>query len=177
MSGSTSEGCPVERAVRMVYEIRSDHESEWAAMAQVGQLLWVGRRRQSARDAPAVRGRRRQGGRGRSMMSRSSAAAQAGERRTEACQPDLAKRFGTTSVPVASYRGALALKGWPVLVGGGVAARWSLKGRVALRPGAPRASGGWFKQTTAVALIRPVEASGKGRAWATSLLGVRRCRG
>ena len=28
-----------ERAVRMVGEIRGDHESEWAAMAQVAELL------------------------------------------------------------------------------------------------------------------------------------------
>ena len=38
MSGSTSKRYPVElreRAVRMVTEIRSDHESEWAAMTQV----------------------------------------------------------------------------------------------------------------------------------------------
>jgi transposase len=31
-----------ERAVRMVAEIRGDHESEWAAMAQVADLLGVG---------------------------------------------------------------------------------------------------------------------------------------
>ncbi len=31
-----------ERAVRMVGEIRGDHESEWAAMAQVADLLGVG---------------------------------------------------------------------------------------------------------------------------------------
>jgi hypothetical protein len=31
-----------ERAVRMVVEIRDDHESEWAAMAQVAELLGVG---------------------------------------------------------------------------------------------------------------------------------------
>jgi len=31
-----------ERAVRMVTEIRGDHESEWAAMSQVAQLLGVG---------------------------------------------------------------------------------------------------------------------------------------
>jgi transposase len=45
MSGSTSKRYPVElreRAVRMVTEIRSDHESEWAAMTQVAQLLGVG---------------------------------------------------------------------------------------------------------------------------------------
>ena len=45
MSGSTSKRYPVElreRAVRMVGEIRSDHESEWAAMTQVAQLLGVG---------------------------------------------------------------------------------------------------------------------------------------
>lgn len=45
MSGNTSTRYPVElreRAVRMVSEIRSDHESEWAAMTQVAQLLGVG---------------------------------------------------------------------------------------------------------------------------------------
>lgn len=45
MSGSTSKRYPVElreRAVRMVTEIRSDHESEWAAMTQVSQLLGIG---------------------------------------------------------------------------------------------------------------------------------------
>ena len=45
MSGSTSKRYPAElrdRAVRMVSEIRSDHESEWAAMTQVAQLLGVG---------------------------------------------------------------------------------------------------------------------------------------
>ncbi len=45
MSGSTSKRYPAElreRAVRMVGEIRSDHESEWAAMTQVAQLLGVG---------------------------------------------------------------------------------------------------------------------------------------
>ena len=45
MSASTSRRYPVElreRAVRMVGEIRGDHESEWAAMTQVAQLLGVG---------------------------------------------------------------------------------------------------------------------------------------
>jgi transposase len=45
MSGSTSKRYPAElreRAVRMVAEIRSDHDSEWAAMTQVAQLLGVG---------------------------------------------------------------------------------------------------------------------------------------
>ncbi len=31
-----------ERAVRMVAEIRSGHDSEWAAMAKVSDLLGVG---------------------------------------------------------------------------------------------------------------------------------------
>ncbi len=31
-----------ERAVRMVAEIRRDHESQWAAMAKVAELLGVG---------------------------------------------------------------------------------------------------------------------------------------
>lgn len=45
MSGSTSKRYPAElreRAVRMVVEIRSDHESDWAAMTQVATLLGVG---------------------------------------------------------------------------------------------------------------------------------------
>jgi len=45
MSGRTSTRYPAElreRAVRMVGEIRSDHESDWAAMTQVAQLLGVG---------------------------------------------------------------------------------------------------------------------------------------
>ena len=45
MSGSTSKRYPAElreRAVRMVGEIRVDHESEWAAMTQVADLLGVG---------------------------------------------------------------------------------------------------------------------------------------
>ena len=31
-----------ERAVRMVTEIRGDHESEWAAMTKVAELLGIG---------------------------------------------------------------------------------------------------------------------------------------
>lgn len=31
-----------ERAVRMVGEVRSEHDSEWAAMARVSELLGVG---------------------------------------------------------------------------------------------------------------------------------------
>ncbi len=45
MSGSTSSRYPVElreRAVRMVAEVRGDHESEWAAMSRVAELLGVG---------------------------------------------------------------------------------------------------------------------------------------
>ncbi len=45
MSGTTSRRYPVElreRAVRMVGEIRADHESDWAAMTQVAKLLGVG---------------------------------------------------------------------------------------------------------------------------------------
>ena len=45
MSGRTSRRYPAElreRAVRMVAEIRPDHESEWAAMTQVATLLGVG---------------------------------------------------------------------------------------------------------------------------------------
>ena len=45
MSGSTSKRYPAElreRAVRMVAEIRGEHESEWAAMTHVARLLGVG---------------------------------------------------------------------------------------------------------------------------------------
>src|SRR3954471_4975898 len=45
MSGNTTRRYPVElreRAVRMVTEIRPDHESDWAAMTQVATLLGVG---------------------------------------------------------------------------------------------------------------------------------------
>lgn len=45
MSGNTSRRYPPElkqRAVRMVAETRGDHESEWAAMSQVADLLGVG---------------------------------------------------------------------------------------------------------------------------------------
>jgi len=45
MSGSTSRRYPAElreRAVRMVAEIRVDHDSEWAAMAKVAELLGIG---------------------------------------------------------------------------------------------------------------------------------------
>ena len=44
MSGSVSRRYPPElreRAVRMVAEIRVDHESEWAAMRKVAELLGV----------------------------------------------------------------------------------------------------------------------------------------
>jgi transposase len=45
MSGNTSRRYPPElkhRAVRMVAETRDQHESEWAAMNQVSQLLGIG---------------------------------------------------------------------------------------------------------------------------------------
>ena len=44
MSGNASRRYPPElreRAVRMVAEIRADHESEWAAMGKVAELLGV----------------------------------------------------------------------------------------------------------------------------------------
>ena len=44
MAGSVSKRYPAElkeRAVRMVAEIRGDHDSEWAAMIKVGDLLGV----------------------------------------------------------------------------------------------------------------------------------------
>ncbi len=45
MSGNTTRRYPPEvkeRAVRMVAEIMPEHESEWAAMVRVAQLLGVG---------------------------------------------------------------------------------------------------------------------------------------
>jgi transposase len=45
MPGNTSKRYPPElkaRAVRMVGEIRPEHESEWAALARVAELLGVG---------------------------------------------------------------------------------------------------------------------------------------
>jgi transposase len=44
MAGNASKRYPAElkeRAVRMVAEIRADHDSEWAAMTRVAQLLGV----------------------------------------------------------------------------------------------------------------------------------------
>jgi len=45
MPGDTHKRYPPElkeRAVRMVAEIRAEHESEWAAMTRVSQLLGIG---------------------------------------------------------------------------------------------------------------------------------------
>lgn len=45
MSGNKSQRYPPElkeRAVRMVAEIRGEHESDWAAMVRVAELLGVG---------------------------------------------------------------------------------------------------------------------------------------
>ena len=45
MPGNTTRRYPPElreRAVRMVGEVRQDHESEWAAMAKVADLLGIG---------------------------------------------------------------------------------------------------------------------------------------
>ena len=45
MSGNTSRRYSPElreRAVRMVGEIRGEHESDWAAMARVAELLGIG---------------------------------------------------------------------------------------------------------------------------------------
>jgi transposase len=65
MSGSrASHRYPLElkeRAVRMVGEIRDDHESAWAAMAQVAELLGVGSTetvRKWCRQAEVDQGRR-----------------------------------------------------------------------------------------------------------------------
>ena len=45
MAGNTHKRYPAElkqRAVRMYAEIRPDHETDWAAMGKVGELLGVG---------------------------------------------------------------------------------------------------------------------------------------
>lgn len=45
MAGSTTKRYAPElreRAVRMVTEVRSDHDSEWAAMGRVAELLGIG---------------------------------------------------------------------------------------------------------------------------------------
>ena len=45
MSGNTSKRYPPElkqRAAAMVAEVRADHDSEWAAMTKVSELLAVG---------------------------------------------------------------------------------------------------------------------------------------
>jgi transposase len=44
MSGSGSKRYPPElreRAVRLVVEVHTDHESRWAAITRFAQLLWV----------------------------------------------------------------------------------------------------------------------------------------
>lgn len=45
MSGNTSRRYPPElreRAVRMVGEVRADHDSQWAPMTQIAKLLGIG---------------------------------------------------------------------------------------------------------------------------------------
>ena len=49
-----------ERAVRMFSEIRNDHESMWAAMNAVADLLGVGSGETVRKWVPPGRGRRRQ---------------------------------------------------------------------------------------------------------------------
>ena len=83
MSGSTSKRYPAElreRAVRMVTEIRSDHESDWAAMTKVAELLGV----RDAGDDPEVvspgRGRCRSAARADERGVGRAEAVEAGER-------------------------------------------------------------------------------------------------
>ena len=66
MPGDTRRRYPPElkaRAVRMVAEIRAEHESEWAAMGRVAELLGVGTRGDGAQVGPPRAGRRRRPGR------------------------------------------------------------------------------------------------------------------
>lgn len=58
MSVSTSKRYPAElreRAVRMVAEIRAAHESDWAAMTKVAELLGVGTPETIRNDEPGAR--------------------------------------------------------------------------------------------------------------------------
>lgn len=97
MSASTSRRYPPElreRAVRMVGEIRADHDSEWAAMAQVAELLGVGTPetvRKWCRRAEVDAGQL-PGGHVGGVCG--TAAIEAGERGVEASQCDLAQRLG-----------------------------------------------------------------------------------
>lgn len=86
MSGSTSKRYPAElreRAVRMVAEVRAEHESEWAAMSRVAELLGVGTP-ETVRKWPGghVRGVGR------------AEAAEAGERRAQTRERDPQERVG-----------------------------------------------------------------------------------
>jgi len=60
MSGSTSRRYPLElreRAVRMVAEVRGQHETEWAAMRAVSELLGIGTAETAAQVGAPGRGR------------------------------------------------------------------------------------------------------------------------
>jgi transposase len=64
MPGDTHRRYPPElreRAVRMVAEIAGEHESEWAAMTRVSELLGVGTRRRFESGCAGLRSTRAPG--------------------------------------------------------------------------------------------------------------------
>ena len=91
MSGDSSRRYPPElreRAVRMVAEIRDQHESEWAAMSEVSRVARGRHGRDGAQVGAPGRGRCRVASGDDDRGVRGAEAAEAGERRTQARQRD-----------------------------------------------------------------------------------------